>query len=48
LSVFDFIKTNHLISYSKKALENIRSPLEKIAAIEGLNEHLESVKARFV
>ncbi|MFA5100022.1 MAG: histidinol dehydrogenase [Candidatus Omnitrophota bacterium] len=47
LSVNDFIKTNHVISYSKKALENIRGPLEKVAGIEGLNEHLQSVKVRF-
>jgi len=47
LSVCDFIKSNHVISYSKKALENIRGPLEKVAAIEGLNDHLQSVKVRF-
>ncbi len=48
LSVFDFIKSNHIISYSKKALEKIKEPLEKIAGIEGLNKHLESVKVRFL
>ncbi|MFH1202655.1 MAG: histidinol dehydrogenase [Candidatus Omnitrophota bacterium] len=47
LSVFDFIKTNHIISYSKKALEKIREPLEKMATIEGLNQHLDSVKVRY-
>jgi histidinol dehydrogenase len=47
LSVFDFIKSNHIISYSKKALEKIREPLEKIASIEGLTQHLDSVKVRF-
>ncbi len=47
LSVLDFIKSNHIISYSKKALEKMREPLEKIAGIEGLSKHLESVKARF-
>jgi len=47
LSVSDFIKSNHIISYSKKALEKVREPLEKIAVIEGLNKHLDSVKARF-
>lgn len=47
LSVCDFIKSNHIISYSKKALEKIKEPLEKIAAIEGLSKHLDSVKARF-
>lgn len=48
LSAFDFIKSNHVISYSKKALERMKEPLEKIAGIEGLNKHLESVKARFI
>lgn len=47
LSVTDFVKSSHIISYSKKALENARIPLEKIAGIEGLTKHLESVKARF-
>lgn len=47
LSVCDFIKSNHIISYSKKALEKAREPLEKIAGIEGLLKHLESVKVRF-
>jgi len=47
LSVSDFIKSNHIISYSKRALEKAREPLEKIAGIEGLSKHLDSVKARF-
>lgn len=47
LSVTDFMKSNHIISYSKKALEKIRDPLEKIASIEGLSLHLDSVKMRF-
>ena len=47
LSVFDFVKSSHIISYSKKALEKVKEPLEKIATIEGLTKHLDSVKARF-
>lgn len=47
LSSYDFMKSNHIISYSRKALEKIREPLEKIAMIEGLSKHLDSVKARF-
>jgi histidinol dehydrogenase len=47
LSVSDFIKSIHLISYSKKALEKVKDPLEKIAGIEGLSQHLDSVKTRF-
>jgi len=48
LSVFDFVKSHHVISYSKKGLEKIKEPLEKIATIEGLTKHLDSVKARFL
>jgi len=48
LSVTDFIKSSHVISYSKKALEKIREPLEKIAGIEGLQKHVDSVKSRFI
>jgi histidinol dehydrogenase len=47
LSVFDFVKSSHVISYTKKALEKVKDPLEKIAGIEGLTKHLDSVKARF-
>ncbi len=47
LNVTDFIKSSHIISYSKKALEKIREPLEKIAGIEGLQKHVDSVKTRF-
>jgi len=47
LSVTDFLKHNHVISYSKKALEKVREPIEKIAGIEGLDKHSDSVKARF-
>ncbi len=47
LSVFDFVKSSHIISYSKKALEKMREPLENIAGIEGMQKHVDSVKARF-
>jgi histidinol dehydrogenase len=47
LSAMDFIKSSHIISYSRKTLDNMRGPLEKIAGIEGLSAHLQSVKARF-
>lgn len=47
LSLGDFVKSSHIISYSRKALEGVREPLEKIANIEGLSAHLESIQARF-
>jgi len=48
LSVFDFVKSCHIISYTKKSLEKMREPLEMIAGIEGLQKHVDSVKARFI
>ncbi len=47
LCVLDFIKKSHIISYSKRALEKMKDPIEKIAALEGLPKHSESVKIRF-
>lgn len=47
LGVSDFYKSSHVLSYTKKALEKIREPLERIAGIEGLKKHLDSVKMRF-
>ncbi len=46
LGIDDFIRRTHLISYTKKALERLREPLERIAAIEGLPRHYDAVKAR--
>ena len=48
LSTTDFIKSKHILSFSKKGLERSKEPLEKIAGIEGLDKHLESVKTRFI
>ncbi|MFA6141675.1 MAG: histidinol dehydrogenase [Candidatus Omnitrophota bacterium] len=47
LGLSDFYKSSHVLSYTKKALEKIREPLEKIAGIEKLSKHLDSVKVRF-
>ncbi len=47
LCLSDFMKTSHVIAYSKKALEKIREPLDKIAGIEGLPKHSASVQVRF-
>ncbi len=47
LCLSSFMKTSHIISYSKRALERIQKPLEKVAKIEGLEKHWESVNVRF-
>ena len=46
LGVDDFIRRTHVISYTKKALERMREPLERLTAIEGLPKHYEAVKIR--
>jgi len=47
LCVKDFIKSTHIISYPKKALEKVKDSIEKLTTIEKLHKHFESVKARF-
>jgi histidinol dehydrogenase len=47
LCVSSFMKTSHVISYSKRALERVREPLEKVANLEGLTKHADSVNVRF-
>jgi len=47
LSLSSFTKTSHVIAYSKKALERVREPLEKVANLEGMVKHAESVNVRF-
>ncbi|MBI4335195.1 MAG: histidinol dehydrogenase [Candidatus Omnitrophica bacterium] len=47
LSLNDFVKGSHVISYSKKALEQVRGSIEKIAGIEGLKSHMDSIRIRF-
>ncbi len=46
LGIDDFIRRTHLISYTKKALERFREPLEQLTAIEGMPRHFDAVKAR--
>jgi len=47
ISLSSFTKSSHVIFYSKKALEKIREPLEKIANLEGMTKHAYSVNVRF-
>ncbi|MFP4473285.1 MAG: histidinol dehydrogenase [Candidatus Omnitrophota bacterium] len=47
LCLSDFTKKSHVISYSKRALEKIREPIEHVAQLEGLQKHYESIKVRF-
>ncbi|MFH0940253.1 MAG: histidinol dehydrogenase [Candidatus Omnitrophota bacterium] len=47
LSTNDFLRSTHIISYSKKTLEESKQHIEKLCQIEGLSKHFESVKKRF-
>jgi len=47
LSLSSFTKTSHVIAYSKKALEKVREPLEKVANLEGMVKHTQAVNVRF-
>jgi len=46
LGIDDFIRRTHLITYTKRALERVREPLERLTAIEGLPRHFDAVKVR--
>ncbi|MFH1768278.1 MAG: histidinol dehydrogenase, partial [Candidatus Omnitrophota bacterium] len=48
LSIHEFLKEIHIISYSKKALGEELAALEIIASLEGMHKHIESVKKRLV
>jgi len=47
LSLQDFMRSTHVISYNKKALEGVKPIIQKVCAIEGLQKHWDSVNARF-
>jgi len=46
LSVRSFLKETHVMSYTKRALQEEAAVLEKIAQLEGMTKHIESVKKR--
>jgi len=48
LSVKSFLKESHIINYTKKALQEEEQVLEKIARLEGMVKHIESVKKRLI
>ncbi len=46
LGTSDFMKSTHVISYTKKALEKVAPAVEKIASLEGMKKHMQSLKSR--
>lgn len=47
LSVDDFIKKSSIIAYSREALEEVHSDIERFAEAEQLTAHANSIKVRF-
>ncbi|MFO7819797.1 MAG: histidinol dehydrogenase [Halanaerobacter sp.] len=47
LNIDDFVKKSSIISYSKEGLEKVKDDAIKIAEVEGLDAHANSVKVRF-
>ena len=47
ICIQDFLKSSHIISYSRRALEKVKDSVEYLAKLEGLPKHMESVKIRF-
>ncbi|MFH1752605.1 MAG: histidinol dehydrogenase [Candidatus Omnitrophota bacterium] len=47
LGINDFVKSSHIISYSKKALEKVNDSVQMLTNIEGMHKHQQSIKVRF-
>jgi histidinol dehydrogenase len=47
LSVYDFIKRQSILGYTKPALERVRRSAELLAKLEGLDAHARSIEIRF-
>jgi histidinol dehydrogenase len=47
LGIEDFLKRTHIVSLTKKYFEKLKTPTLKIAEVEGLKKHAESIEVRF-
>lgn len=47
LGVYDFIKKQSVVGYTKPALQKVRKDIRNIAVVEGLKGHADSVEVRF-
>ena len=47
LSVYDFVKTQSIIGYTKPALKNVWKDIRLLAEIEGLDAHARAIDVRF-
>lgn len=46
LGVYDFVKKSSIINYSKEALQQAADPITKLANVEGLTAHANSIQLR--
>lgn len=47
LSVYDFVKTQSIVGYTKPALKNVWKDIRLLAEIEGLDAHARAIDVRF-
>ena len=47
LGVYDFVKTQSIVGYTKPALKNVWKDIKVLAEIEGLDAHARAVEVRF-
>ena len=47
LGVYDFVKTQSIIGYTKPALKNVWKDIKVLAEIEGLDAHARAIDVRF-
>ena len=47
LAVYDFVKTQSIVGYTKPALKNVWKDIKLLAEIEGLDAHARAVEIRF-
>ena len=47
LGVENFLRRSHIVHLSRRALERVKSPIEELTKVEGLNKHFESLQIRF-
>jgi len=47
LSVYDFVKTQSIVGYTKPALKNVWKDIKLLAEIEGLDAHARAIDVRF-
>jgi len=47
LGVYDFVRRQSVVGYTKSALQRVRDDIKVLAAVEGLSAHARAVDVRF-